>query len=71
MVDYLSDKGLDWPNRNYIIIGQDSNTKIRMREPIDVDKISENNIRLFKDPKSDKKGRNLLDFIRSNNWFGG
>ena len=40
-----------------------------MREDADADEIAEKNIRSFRDPKSNKKEMNYLDFFRPNGWF--
>ena len=69
MVEHVADKVLDWPKDNCIIIGQDSNAKVGIRLPVDVDELLHKCLGPFGMPDLNKKGRILLDLIRSNDWI--
>ena len=69
MVDCVADNVLNRPRENRIIIDQDRNAKIGIRVPVEPDELSEKSIGPFDMPNSNKKGRNLLAFIRSNYWI--
>ena len=68
MVDCVADEVIDWPNNNSFIIGQDSNAKVGVRVPTEVDELPDKHLGLFGMPELNKKADVYL--ISSNQMIG-